>query len=117
MIILQILFMLLPMLGLVLIRHTIGKTSRLTYVSGTLFLFMILGLAGLRLHTPDSPFTPVFVPALFLLPLQLPATFLFFTIGKELKPHVENLIFSGLYLSSYALTIYWLANAGHMAMN
>lgn len=117
MIILTTLFMLLPMLGLVLIRHTIGKKSRLTFVSGTLLLFMVLGLGSLRLHSPEAQFSPVFIPALFLLPLQLPATFLFFTIGKELKAHVETLIFSGLYLSSYALTIYWLVNSGHWVAN
>lgn len=114
MLIFQIIFLLLPMLGLILIRHTIGKKSKLTYLSGTLVLFLVLGLVGFSFHKTGSDFSPILFPALFLLPLQLPATFLFFTIGKELKPHVETLIFSGLYLSSYAATLYWIFQTGQI---
>lgn len=117
MVVFQILFMLLPMLGLVLIRHTVGKKSRLSFISATLVLFLVLGLIGVSLHEPGAHFTPIMIPALFILPLQLPATFLFFTVGKNLKPHIETLLFSALYLSSYIVTIYWIQQSGQIWSN
>lgn len=117
MVLFQIVFMLLPMLGLVLIRHTVGKKSKLSFVSATLVLFLVLGLVGISLHKSEAGFSPIMIPALFILPLQLPATFLFFTVGKNLKAHVETLIFSGLYLSSYVLTIYWIFQTGQIWSN
>lgn len=104
----QILFLMIPMLGLVLVRHTIGKSSKLNYISGVMILFLSIGLAGYSLYRPGANFTPIAVPALLILPLLLPATYLYFTINKTVKPMIENLIFSGLYLSSYAVTIYWI---------
>lgn len=114
MVLFQILYMLLPMLGLVLLRHTVGKKSKLNFISASMVLFLVLGLVGVSLHKPGAQFTPLAIPALFILPLQLPATYLFFTVGKKVKPHVETLAFSALYLSSYIMTIYWLLQSGQI---